>query len=184
MSQAMAVTLCSSRSRSPDVPDPPNWSAGSHMSRAMWLVQIGALCIVARGETTDRAMDRYRAVAGRGRRSDAGRGLSVGLTACGQRGRSTHVPDVGRCTAMLDGPRQPWLTAAGGDSRSALALWMASATGWSTTVARAVTAPAAAGAAASRSLPGRPDDWSWMSCVPWWRPSVVERCDVLRRLPV
>ena len=27
------------------------WSASSHTPRAMWLVQIGALCIVARGET-------------------------------------------------------------------------------------------------------------------------------------
>jgi hypothetical protein len=34
-----------------DLREPPIWSGSSHTPHAMRLVQIGALCIVARGET-------------------------------------------------------------------------------------------------------------------------------------
>ena len=184
-------------------------------------------CVMRRRQGRDavRAMDGYRAVAGRGRRSDVVHGLSVGLTACGQRARLSHVPDaeagVLRCLTALGCPRADlvdergcvvesrvsdrlaplqtgsdvkgaltemrlWASglrrrvirqrtgapaggrwpAVGGMSKSRprpeeihglpLAPRMASAAGWSTTVVSAVTASAAAGAAASRSLPGRP----------------------------
>ena len=68
-------------------------------------------CVMRRRQGRDavRAMDGYRAVAGRGRRSDVVHGLSVGLTACGQRARLSHVPDaeagVLRCLTALGCPR-------------------------------------------------------------------------------
>jgi hypothetical protein len=99
------------------------------------------------------------------------------LWASGLRRRVIQQADVGACGRTL--ARRGWdvkvAAAAGGDSRPALAPRMASATGWSTTVVSAVTAPAAAGAVASRSLPGRTGDRGWMSCVPWWWPGTAER---------
>src|SRR5262252_1051426 len=67
-------------------------------------------------------MDRYRAVAGRGRRRDAVHGLSVGLTACGQRARSSHVPDAGagalRYLTALGSTRLTWWMSAAASSDS------------------------------------------------------------------
>src|SRR5262249_7293772 len=77
----------------------------------------------------------------------------------GQRAEALGHPAGGRGRLRRTLARLGWdvkvAAAAGGDSRPALAPRMASATGWSTTVVSAVTAPTAAGAA-SRSLPGRP----------------------------
>src|SRR5215472_837241 len=102
--------------------EPPFWPASSHTSRAMWLVQIGALCVVGRG----RRCSSDGSISG-----CSGPGVAVatrftdfpwGLTACGQRPRLSHVPDAEagalRCLTALGSPRLTWWMSAVASSRA------------------------------------------------------------------